>query len=761
MFGFLLAIANFFNNMRTDLQERKIEANKKIEEVKNRVREQKGLTKEESPDEKPKLVDRALSAVLYFVSLVVAFCEIVVIFIVLLKYILLFLLAIIVVILIFAFLALLQSLLAEQKEFLDGFEKPEEGSSCAQVIQGQLQWSLEELNSKGSTLTEYQKNLYRMGILAKETVTGYSTGKDNLPNTVDLHKKILFQIGVQSTEGSMLFFQYEDDKNILDYPTYTYGDKVGEPYRFMGVRVSETLQQYVGRLKQDEITAMQSKFKPKSSPSYHSQYAPYAMTMSVGHMNGKLSDVNNKAKHDGLTAVERAEKIAGQFGIKANKEEFIGMTLLMLSQAQYHGAEKKEYDAYIGYWAAIFALSSSDDTKRSFANYQIKSLEGKGVSYAESSPNRQNYIGNKDHKSFEVWGNYANMKLDGSRSWGIYLNGKLIDEPLWKFVGTNTPNKQAFAESWGVVNSVALGRGSIQDRVLNFHYGLNSFWQGLRVENDLAALMSLGGETKAEMVCSDGSTTESVVPGQFKATPGQSRVIINGKPLKQYMEDYYKKAPSSKVKYLKGLELFWGTSSYLQNADNPARKAGYVDKIHGVPFYGQSKQYNEAWGTYSYVPGGNTFYRSACMIYSYAYAASSQLGILINPAEMGSILHANGGFSGNLVYTNVVPGVMKQLGLNGKNASNFNELDSYLDKGGVAVIRTKPGPSCGKAGTADCFTNNEHFQVITGKEQKNGKTYYHMFTSSYHTQSTALYTMAEISRNVAFGKQNPVLYVWK
>lgn len=747
MFGILIAIMNLFNNFRMDYQERKEVAKQRINEVKNKVRAQKGLPPEDSPTTKPKVIDRVLSTMLYFIALIVAFFEILVIFIMLLKYILIFLLAIIVIIIIFAFLALLQSIISDKENMMGELEKPPVGDACYQQIQGQLQWTIEELNAKGSTLKTAEKNQYKLGVLARENYEGTLTGKKMLDiEGLPIDKKVLFAIGLLSTEG---IASNMDSMDIMKDIAKVNVNSAG--YGYFGIKTSDRLSNYINST---QIATLKSKYSPVSSPPYDAAFAPYGMVMSLGHQEGKY-----KAYSGRDSVSKQIDRIAAEWGIVANKAEFKGYTILFLTQAQYHGAVMDEYDGYINWFAGLFAVSHTDDSKRSFHNYQLVSIDGGNAPYNEGGATRSLYIGAQDYAQVDNYSSPAEFPgLSSQLKVKFHLNGNPINESLWAYVAKNQKNPTGFNKAVAKLKyfgQKAGSRGSgggVGARVLNFHYGLNSLFQGQRIENDLAKAMSISGETKAEMVCSDG-TTKPVTPGNFQATPGQSQVIIDGKPLKQYMDEYYAKAPSGKVSYLKGLEKFWGTSSYLENESNPARKAGYVDKIHGVPFYGQASSYNEKWGTYPYVPNGNTFYRSACMIYSYAYAASSQLGILINPAEMGSMLHANGGFSGNLVYTGVVPGVMNKLGLQGKNATNLNELDSYLDKGGVAVIRTKPGP--------EKFTSWEHFQVITGKESKDGKTMYHMYTSSYHTQSSTLYTLDQIKRNIGWSKQNPVLYVWK
>lgn len=759
MFGFLLSLTAFIRDKRIKYKAKKEEARQRLQEIKNRLRDSRNKEIEGKVQKKPKLVDRLISMILYVVSLLVAFIEMMVVFIMLFKWILIGGIVVITALIIISFYSFIVSLLTEQG-LIGKFDKPETGDACYRPSGGTLAWTIEELNAKGAVLTEYQKNLYRMGILAREALTGYGSGKEFMPSSKDMYTKILFQLGIQSTEGSMAFYYKEAEKDILKYPTKTRADYSGDRYRFMGLDHTSNFNTYIrsNYFTSTEVNNVKKKYSPSIQPSYDSQYAPYAMLMSVGHMDSKLKIAQTKAKFDGKTAKDRIDAYAKAYGIEANKQEFENIVYLLLAQAQYHGAVKDEYNGYISFWAALFALSSDNDANRSFFNYEIRTLPGKGTSYAESSPNRQNYIGSYEKPSeARLNSSYSSMKFNSSKapSWGIYLNGKLINEPLWKFVGENTHNKEAFKVAWSTFKSVANSSGGKRDRVLNFHYGLNSLWQGARIERDLSSLMGIAGQTQQDIECNTDSPS-----GSYKGVAGKSQVIINGKPLKEYMEEYYKKAPSYKVAYLKGLEKHWGRSSYLEDPNNPARKGGYVDKIHGVPFFGQASQYNESFGKYPYVPGGNTYYVSACMIYSYAYAASSQLGILVTPPEMGSMLHANNGFVGNAVKTQVASNVLNQLGLKTKNLKTLGGIDETLNKRGVIVIRVD-NFGCKKPGVGNCFTDSHHFMVITGKENKDGKTMYHIYTSSYHTQSMMLFTKEQLQQRFAYRANNPALHVWK
>lgn len=734
-----------------DYKDRKIVAKERLDEIRQKVSASADNLGSNKDGTKPKLIDKTIAVMLYIISLIVAIVELVIVAIMLLKYLLVFLIAVILIIIIFAFLSLIQGLIADQLAFMaDRDSQNQEGGSCAQVITGKLQWTPGELSAKGGSLKVYSKNQYKLGILARENFEGTLTGKKLMDiGGLTLDKKVLFAIGLLSTEGiapnmgSMDLFKDNSTTRV---------NKSG--FGYFGIKTSDKLTNY---LNSAQVTTLKSKYSPSKTPSYPAEYPPWGMVMSIGHQDLKYKAYSGRASVD-----TQLDKIASQWGIVSNLEEFKGFTKFFLTQAQYHGAEMSEYEGYINWFAGVFAVSNADDSKRSFQNYQLIVDNGKTAAYNEGGATRSIYLGDQDYAKVDNYTSPSQFPgLSKNLTVRLFINGTEIKESLWSYVDSNNNNKAGFTTAVNLLKSFGAsagnhgsggGRGA---RVLNFHYGLNSLFQGQRIEGDLAKEMSLGGETKAEVVCTDGNVSQTSVgsSGVYKATPGKAQMVIDGKPLKTYMDSYYSKVNRGKVTYLRGFESYWGTSSYLEDASNAARNSGYVDKIHGVPFYAQMESLKEKWGYYQYTQGGHTFYRSACMIYSYAYTASALLGVMINPAEMASVMHANGALSDAGVSTSKLPSIFTQLGLQSKNDKSLTGLDDTLKKGGVVVIRVKPGK--------EDFTSFEHFQVITGKEVKDGKVMYHMYTSSSYKQSSTLYTIAQIERNMNYAKSNPVFHVWK
>lgn len=752
MFSLFVFLANFFNDFKNKYKENVRKRRQKTEELKNKIRRENGEP-EEQGNKKPKesLSEKLVSTFFYILSLVIALFETLVAFLTIAKFLLILFIGAVVVVLIFIFMALAQSLLADNADKLNHNDIEKGENACYNVISGgALQWTSAELSASGSVLNTSEKNIYKLGMLAREHLEGKYGQKLWDLQGLDISNKVALAIGVSSIEDG---FSY-GDVDILTQPTTRKGNPT---YGMLGLAVSKKLEDYVGA---DVASKIKAKYSPSPSPSYQAQYAPWGIAMSISHQNNDMKANVLRQKN-----TELINNIASQWGIKANKAEFVAITQVFLAQTHYHGAQISEYEGYVNFFAGVFALSSPDDANRHFSNWAMVTNAGATPSYGEGGATRSLYIGGQDYAKVDNHSSPASFpKPTSSTTSHITLNGKKIDTSLWSYVYTegSKVNSTGMNKAWELLRSFGQSAGGSGSgwgkgaRVLNFHYGINSFLQGKRAESEIAAKMKVSGETKSTIECKDDGGKEDnktpVTPGKFKATPGQGQATINGKSTKEYMEAYYKTASSSKVAYLKGLEKFWGTSAYLEDADNPAKKAGYVDSVHGVPFYAQYKASKEDWGTYPYVPGGNTFYISACMIYSYAYSASAMLGVMINPAEMGSLLHANNAFSGNLIYTGKVPGVMNQLGLQAKDVAtgkSWSGFDETLDKGGVVVIRTIPGP--------EKFTDSEHFQVITGKTKKDGKVYYSMYTSSYHAQSMTLYTKEQILRNM----HRNALLVWK
>lgn len=764
MFSFLMGIMTLIQKGKSKYKEKEIIYKRKLDEVRNRMskedsskedtnkKEEEDKTKEEgkkeTTEEEPKEKGKGSVKLMAMLTAIIAFFETLPLFFSLMTWGLILLCVIVIVIIVFALMAMLNAVLNPEEEKFDFDENDTSpiGGACGPTG-SLLAWTEEELASRGTKLTDKEKNLYRIGILSRNALDGY--GGMELMKTEGVTKgdRIALLMGVSSIEDGMNYYT-GTEKSVIDYPTERKPNNGFNPqsYGMMGLNVHKKLNNYFDN---KVITNIKKAYTPKTSPSYEAQYAPYGLAMSAKHQTTDMTSNVLRKENKALL-----NKIADDWGIKANRAEFIGVTQIFLAQTHYHGAQIKEYNAYANFFAALFHLTSENDEERTFARWSVETKKDKTPSYAEGSGGfRTLVIGTGTYGMLDNAGTPDKLTASSAPTSYIALNGEDIKEPLWKYVYQHTARKDLFNISWNKAVEFSKTAGDnpsgwgVGARVLNFHYGFNSYLQGKRIEKLLASKMDIIGEPNKGEGCQSNPTR-----GNFKATPGKGQAVINGKTTKEYMEEYYKKTSKSKAEYLKGLEQYWGTSSYIQDKNNSAFKGGYVDKKFGVPFYGQWSGYKETWGYAPYVPNGNTFYISACMIYAYSYAASAMTGTLINPAEMGSIIHANEGFLGNLIYTRKLPDVYKQMGIQAKvveNGVSFAGFDETLEKGGVVVIRTRPGPQK--------FTTSQHFQVITGIEKKNGKTYYHMYTSSSHKQSVDLYTKAQLVNNM----HKDALLVWK
>ena len=405
--------------------------------------------------------------------------------------------AIIVVVIVLAFLAFINSLLAIEDEALstDDCEAPVvEG---AIVSGGVLAWTEEELASRGTKLSDKEKNIYRIGILANKSIDGYGGAKLLNVKGVSTANRILMVIGISSIEDSM---DYHTDKNILEYPTGRKANNgnASQSYGMMGLNVHRTLESYMGASVASKI---KKQYSPKSSPSYPAQFAPYGVAMSAKHLTGDYNGSVNKASR-----VKAIQNIGKQWGIKANLAEYVGMTQLFITQAHYHGASHDEYEAYANFFAGMFALTSTNDAERTFDKWALVTKSGSKPTYDESGV-RGLYIGNNTYGQLDNVATPSGLKTyKGSGSY-IALNGKDIGMPLWKYVYENSKNKAGFNVAWKKAQSFSSiagdspsgwGKGA---RVLNFHYGVNSYLQAKKVESTLAGKMGIVGEaaTKDEL----------------------------------------------------------------------------------------------------------------------------------------------------------------------------------------------------------------------------------------------------------------------
>lgn len=624
--------------------------------------------------------------------------------------------------------------------------KPEQPQVSDQINQGQqggsgASWTLEELAIRGSLLSDYEKNLYRMIMLCKQTADGSLTGEKLGSNP---EASMVFLLGLSSIETSMQFYsKLHNSTNILETPS----DKVenSKGYGVCGLHYTDILSKYY---KSESVEKIKSIYKPKTQPAYEIRYYPYAVPMSSKHLDDKMKDyVYIKETQD------KIEAVMNDFGITENRDELKTIIEWCLGQAQYHGALKSEHEAYITFLCAMWQASSDDPSSRRMTNYTYKS-----ASYSESSI-RHTFTGiyhyidhtGKTYNHIIQAGNPSNIRLCPKCSSRILLNGKELEKPMWAFLWDKFGNsgdpkiKKRMDAMWDEVAQICSYTGGAKDRILNFHYGINAYIQGSTIVNNISGKLT-----------GTPSNNTDIVAGSFKPTKGKGQGVWEGKSVETIINDYLKSHPSASS-FLNGLKPHFGTA---KNATPNTSVAGVVWKPikFKVPFYGQGSRFGESYGTLKYHPNGDTFNYSGCMVYAHAYAMSAMTGRLINPAELSAMMYMGGYFNGSgLIYGSKMPSLYKKLGLNaevlpdlnGSNwKSNWSKVDACLDKGGVAVVRATGSPYA---------SGSNHYLVITSRVDGGSEKMYSMYTSTNVPQTNGLHSESTLKANL----HREITLVWK
>jgi hypothetical protein len=689
--------------------------------------EENKITEDETPKSKFRII------ILSSLAAIVAFFETLPLFLAFVITTLVLVCVISLVVVIFTFISMIKN----ELQPLDTQITPDEVESTEQGTSGgTLSWTDAQLASNGMLLSDYEKNLYRLGILARKAVEGYGGAELMQVGDMDINTRVLFVMGVASTETSMKFYANGENHDIMKVPSNIPANTSG--YGFMGIGKGKKLSDYFP----DVYTNIVKEYKPISTPAYPATYAPYGVAMSAKHHNTDIKTYTNTK-----TTTAKIEKIAAEWGIVANKQEFVDMTKIFLAQAEYHGADDRhatEYSGYINFYAALFAATSDTDGDRSFTkwSYSIPSDTSK-IDYSESGI-RQSILGawgDKSKNQLHKISTPSSMPMDKDRSTKILLNGKEIGVPVWKYVWEKYKDKQGMKLAWEVAQMYSARSGNISDRVLNFHYGFNSFMSGMRIQAVLAGKMNISTE-------SSGSSASA---GKFAVTAGKGQATVNGKPSIDFINTYKAKNPGQ-ASYLNSLIKTWGTSSYVSNDKSQARKDGYKDTKYNVPFYGQSNKWGEVYNNLAWYPGSSTYGWSGCMVYSAAYAVSAMTGLLVNPSEMGAIMIADGSLVSVGVSTSKWPTTFNKMGLQSNYydvaVNNYDKIAADIKKGGVAIVRVHPGT----------FTKSEnHFIVLTSVTEKNGVRYYTIYSSSSTSDSMKSYSESQLRSNM----HKQAVTVWK
>lgn len=500
MFSFLLGIFTIFSKAKSVMVNR----SKKLLLQRQKIeRHLKGHNSDELGEgentNEPKTVR---TKVLSFLTAIFIFFETLPIFFNLLLWGVIILCVVVLVVIIFAFISALmaQDRLTPPENACappDGVTEGEGGSYVS--AGGLLAWTDAELASKGATLTDKEKNLYRLGILSRKAIEGY-TGAPlmNAPGAT-LDMKIAFLMGVASTETSMRFYTGKE-QNIMVTPSTIAANSKG--FGFMGIRRIWTLTTYFGT----KQSAVRNAYTPSPRPPYDSAFAPYGVAMSAMHHERDLKTYINTAKTNA-----RLEKVASAWGIKANKAEYISITKFLLAQAEYHGSnETDDFDALMNFSAALLAATSDNDAERTYSRWTLEvPSDLSKVDYSESGI-RKTFMGSGGKNGLHKGGGASSLTGVGNTK--VLLNGTPLTKPVWAYLGAKFGSNAGFQVAWkNATGYSSLNRGGAGDRTLNFHYGFNSYLQGRRVESILAKKMNILGP--APVAPATGETTQPPATG--------------------------------------------------------------------------------------------------------------------------------------------------------------------------------------------------------------------------------------------------------
>lgn len=346
-------------------------------------------------------------------------------------------------------------------------------------ISGPLEWTDEELATRGAALTEYEKNLYRMGIFARKAIEGYGGGK--LLSVNNTNTGVLFMLGIISIENGMEF--YKNGKNLdisktpsdIGYNSYGYG--------FLGLHYTDKLSNYVNGTIASNVKAQ---YTPTSGYNYEAQYAPWGMVMSVVHSEQKISGfikvkdtaVIGNSQNTGKTGLQKIDEAMARWGIQNNREEVKEVIMLCLAAAQYHGALPFEHDDYINFLCAVYCATSDNDAERSWDKWTLE------LKYFDENSFRYAVLGTNKHRTISQYGTPDNLPRNFS-STRLVLNGTRLEVPLWTYLWQKYGTRDDFKKAWQ--RAYNFSNGGVQDRVLNFHYGLNGYLQAKHIEKMLSS----------------------------------------------------------------------------------------------------------------------------------------------------------------------------------------------------------------------------------------------------------------------------------
>lgn len=377
----------------------------------------------------------------------------------------------------------------------DGFVAPP-GSSSGY---SSAAWTEAELNSRGGNLSNVDKNWYRLIMLSKQHI---EKGGLKYGDNVDIGLKFAF--GLVSTESGGNFYNVGgEEKNILIHTTDKDSINSAGYTGCFGLHHADILDNYFTKDK-GYIAALRSQYKAdktSTDPTIDVLYAPYASAISVAHLRGKI----DTARINRESTITDANALMDSFGVQNKRDELLEFLIWSLASAQYHGANQSEWKDYMAFWVALYAATSDNDAERSFDKWAIVASN-----HSESTA-RKLILGTTKIQDAHSIANPSALVLGAGDSY-ITLNGNKLDKPLWAYIYDKYGNKTEVQSAWKHLQKMSAGSGGYRDRVLNFHYGFNSYLQANAIITRLTAnLTPLQGTNVAEsMLPSTGQANEKI-----------------------------------------------------------------------------------------------------------------------------------------------------------------------------------------------------------------------------------------------------------
>jgi cell wall-associated NlpC family hydrolase len=512
LFSFFLALATAFESAK----KRIMQVSAKAREKRKRFNAQLGVNDikpESTEDSKKQGLQKKLGdlrvRMLATLTAVVTFFEMLPLFITVIIWAMVILCIVVLVIVILSMLAVVPQTINDKP--IDAPRDDSTGSVTACTI-GDLAWTDDDLKTRGLLLTPYEKNIYIMGILAKQTIEGYGVKELGAEAGVAKNLRVLMLLGKASIESSMTFYENKSSTDDIRVRNTVAGVN-SSGYGFMGIcgnndqslskacYPAKTIDSYYP----DAETAKKIKeaYTPSSKPVYPGQFAPWGVAMSGRHFMNNLNEVESTGW------LPLIDKVAAEWGIVAKKEEFADLSALFLAQVRYHSGNVynsniNEVESYINFYAALFSATSDKDSERSFSKWSISA--DPDLSYGESEIRRM-IVGSKGMDGLANVSTPDDLDFS-SGSTPILLNGVPITKPLWSVLWDKFKDKNGMKLAWSGVQHFSALSGGLGDRVLNYHYGLNSYLQANKVVNVLSTKMV------GEAVCVD-STDKSILGEQI------------------------------------------------------------------------------------------------------------------------------------------------------------------------------------------------------------------------------------------------------